>query len=76
MSDSIETLLRDLIAWIAIEDRAYSDVMAAWRTSCPRMPVWEEANARGLLLRTRRADGTAVVQVTDAGRAFLEQPAS
>lgn len=76
MSEAVESLLRDLVSWIAIEERAYSEVMAAWRTSCPRMPVWEEANDRGLVQRTRRADGTAVIHVTDAGRAFLQQRAS
>lgn len=76
MSESIEALLHDLIAWIAVEDRDYGDVMAAWRTSCPRMPIWEEANARGLVQRTRRSDGTAVVHVTEAGREFLQRRAS
>lgn len=72
MSDTIEPLLLDLVAWIAKEPREYTEVMEAWRTSCPRLPVWEEANARGLVTRERGTGGVAMVRVTDAGRAFAD----
>jgi hypothetical protein len=71
MSDTIEPLIADLVAWVAKEERSYEDVMDAWRTSCPRLPIWEEANARGLVTRIRSADGTPIVCVTQAGRALL-----
>ena len=48
----IEPLLLDLLEWVAKEPRSYADVMEAWRTSCPRLPVWEEATDRGFLQRT------------------------
>lgn len=70
MSDTIEPLLLDLVSWIAKEPREYAEVMEAWRTSCPRLPVWEEANARGLVTREFDSEGVAMVRVTDAGRAF------
>jgi hypothetical protein len=73
MSDTIEPLLFDLVAWIAKEDRDYAEVMDAWRTSCPRLPVWEEANSRGLITRARKQDGAAIVSVTESGRAFLSR---
>jgi len=75
MSDTIEPLLLDLVAWVAREPRDYFETMDAWRTSCPRLPVWEEANARGLVTRARDGSGAAIVQVTDSGRAFLERGA-
>lgn len=71
MSDPVDALLVDLVSWIAREDRDYADVMEAWRTSCPRLPVWEEANARGLVTRRYEHGRGPVVCVTDAGRAFL-----
>ena len=71
MSDTIEPLIVDLVAWVAKEERSYADVMEAWRTSCPRLPVWEEANARGFVMRVRAGDGTPMVHVTDAGRALI-----
>lgn len=68
MSDTVDALLLDLLEWIAKQDRPYADVMDAWRTSCPRLPVWEEANDRHFVT------GTApVVRLTPSGRAFLEQ---
>jgi len=46
--------------------------MDAWRTSCPKLPVWEEANARGLVTRIVRG-GTPLVAITPAGCALLER---
>ena len=31
-----KALVLDLVAWIDGEPKAYDEVMAAWRTSCPR----------------------------------------
>jgi hypothetical protein len=75
MSDAVEPLILDLLEWVAGGERDYAEMMDAWRTSCPRLPVWEEANARGLVTRARDDRGTAIVQVTDTGRAFLERRA-
>jgi D-3-phosphoglycerate dehydrogenase len=71
MSDTVEPLLVDLVEWVAKENRPYLEVMDAWRTSCPRLPVWEEANARGLVTRVRGDGGTWLVHATAAGRAFV-----
>ena len=71
MSETLEPLIADLVAFVAKEDRDYLELMDSWRTSCPRLPVWEEANARGLVTRVRGADGVALVRVTEAGRALL-----
>src|SRR5215203_3795036 len=43
-SDRIHSLVLDLLEWIDGEPRPYVEVLEAWRTSCPRLPVWEEAN--------------------------------
>ena len=70
MSDPIEPLLRDMLEWIAKEERPYAEVMEAWRTSCPRLPVWEEANARGLVGRKVK-DGVPVVAITAKGQTLI-----
>lgn len=72
MADPLEALIVDLVAWIAREDRDYCEVMEAWRTSCPRLPVWEEANMRGLVTRKYESGRGPLVCVTEAGRAFLD----
>ena len=77
MAEEHEPLILDLVEWVALKPRRYSEVMEAWRTSCPRLPVWEDAVDRGLLERRveQGADGTAdpAVTVTEAGRSFLSQ---
>lgn len=75
MNDPVDALILDLLEWIAKEERSYTDVMEAWRTSCPRLPVWEEANDRGFVTRERR-NGDAIVGVTASGRAFLNRRSS
>ena len=72
MSETVEALLCDMLAWIARDARPYGEVMEAWRTSCPRLPVWEDAIERGCVEQAR-IGGVALVRVTPAGRAFLAQ---
>ncbi len=62
----------ELLAWVAAQPRTYDETMRAWRTSCPRMPVWEDATSDGLVEVCPGAglDG-AVVRLTAAGRAAL-----
>lgn len=70
MSAAVDALIRDLLDWLVREERSYDDVLEAWRTSCPRLPVWEDANARGFVSR-ETSHGQPVVKVTAKGRAFL-----
>ena len=72
MSEVVDALIHDLLDWVAKEERPYAEVMEAWRTSCPRLPVWEEANDRGFIAR-QQYGSTTIVKITKAGRAFLEQ---
>jgi hypothetical protein len=66
----VEALIRDLLLWLAGSERNYEEVMDAWRTSCPKLPVWEDANDLGLVT-VKRANGRTVVRITPAGLAFL-----
>ena len=72
MSDTVEPLILDLLEWLAKDDRDYLETMDAWRTSCPRLPVWESANDRGLVTR-KFENGHATVSVTPKGRDLLRQ---
>ena len=71
MSHPLDPLILDLVEWIAREPRTYAEVMDAWRTSCPRLTVWEDAVERGYLVRLPGRAQTAGVGVTEAGRRFL-----
>ena len=70
MTEHVDALILDLLEFVLREERPYHEVMDAWRTSCPRLPVWEEANERGLVTRACES-GQAVVRITSEGRAFL-----
>ena len=71
MHDAVDALILDLLEYVASGEKDYADVMEAWRTSCPRLPVWEEANDRGLVTRAK-VDGRAVVAITASGQALLQ----
>jgi hypothetical protein len=45
----VSALTLQLLTWIATQPRTYADAMEAWRTSCPRMPIWEDAVSEGLI---------------------------
>jgi hypothetical protein len=72
LTDPVEPLILDLLEWIGPRGRPYRDVMDAWRTSCPRLPVWEEANARGFIEQSHRQGQEARVSVTPNGQAHLD----
>jgi hypothetical protein len=45
----ISPLTRDFLDWIAGGPKTYADAMEAWRTSCPRLTIWEDALGDGLI---------------------------
>ena len=72
MTDTVENLILDLIDWVERRERTYQETLDAWRTSCPRLPVWEDATERGLV-EAAYANGRSIVRATSAGRAFLKE---
>jgi D-3-phosphoglycerate dehydrogenase / 2-oxoglutarate reductase len=71
MPDPVEPLILDLLEWIGPQSRPYAEVMEAWRTSCPRLPVWEEANERGFIDHLHEPGHAARVAVSARGMAQL-----
>ena len=72
MTDLVEPLILDLLEWLSDRSRSYEEAMEAWRTSCPRLPVWEDANDRGLIV-TEVINGLSRVRVTASGRDLLQK---
>ena len=72
MTAGAENLVLDLLEWLYRSDRSYEETMNAWRTSCPRLPVWEDANDDGLVV-TEHHDGRSSVRVTTAGMELLRK---
>lgn len=71
MASAPEALVLDLVEWVAKEPRAYSEVLDTWRTSCPRLTVWEDALERGLVERTVAGASGILVVATARGRELL-----
>jgi hypothetical protein len=71
LSNTVEPLILDLVEWVAKAPRPYIEVMDAWRTSCPRLTVWEDAVDHGYLVRERAEGGEVLVKVTPLGRRYL-----
>ena len=49
MRRQLENLTLEFLDWVARRPRTYADAMEAWRTSCPRLTVWEDALVAGLI---------------------------
>jgi hypothetical protein len=73
--DPSALLLLQFLAWVADRPRRYAETIAAWRTSCPRLQVWEDATDGGLVALEPAASGStqgeAPVVLTAAGQAML-----
>lgn len=72
MPDTIENLILDLVEWIARKERTYHETMDGWRTSCPKLTVWEDATDLGFV-ETTFTNGCSLVRVTQAGFDFLKE---
>jgi D-3-phosphoglycerate dehydrogenase / 2-oxoglutarate reductase len=71
MTDTVDNLILDLLEWLGDSPRPYPEVLDAWRTSCPRLPVWEEANDRGYIERDHSSATGPSVSVSVTGVVHL-----
>jgi hypothetical protein len=71
MADTLAPLILDFLEWIAAAPRPYSEVMEAWRTSCPKLTVWEDAVDQELI-EVNREGPEMLVELTPRGRTFLQ----
>jgi hypothetical protein len=74
MPESISPLTIEFLTWLASRPRTYAETMEAWRSHCPRHPVWDDAVSDGLV-QILRAEGSArqeIVALTPKGKSLLE----
>ena len=71
----VAPLTLQFLAWVAQRPRSYAETMDAWRTSCPRFTIWEDALGAGLVQVEpgRSGQGDARVAITTLGRALLDR---
>jgi hypothetical protein len=73
-TDASAGLMMNFLDWVGQQPRTYGETMDAWRTSCPRISVWEDASLEGLVALTQDSCGVqnAVgVILTQAGADHL-----
>ena len=78
MSDPAHALTLQFLAWVAEGPRSYAQAMEAWRSTCPRLSIWEDAILDGLIAFEGGATrNQSRVALTAKGRALLRtsQPA-
>ena len=73
MSKVVDALILDLLEWIGPNSRPYAEVIEAWRTSCPRLPVWEEANEQGFLAHHHQPGQVTYISVSALGVEHLRK---
>ena len=71
MTEATDPLVLDLVEWIAREPRLYAEVIETWRTSCPRLTIWEDAVDSGYVAREAIAGFGMIVVVTEDGEKLL-----
>jgi hypothetical protein len=73
MPRQLENLTLEFLDWVARRPRTYADAMEAWRTSCPRLTVWEDALAAGLIrVEHGQTRSECLIALTPVGRAALD----
>ena len=78
MQQAASALTFQFLAWVSGGPRSYAETMDAWRTSCPRLTIWEDAVLAGLVQieNTGKTRGQAMVTLTSKGRALLNGSAA
>lgn len=71
MNEAADPLVLDFVEWVARERRAYAEVIATWKTSCPRLTIWEDAADRGYVARETIAGLGLVIALTESGERLL-----
>jgi hypothetical protein len=71
MPDPHTLLTLQFLAWIADRPRRHAEVMEAWRSTCPRLSIWEDSVIGGLV--GYRGSGDRTLSLTRRGRALLER---
>ena len=73
MSEPASLLMLEFLSWVASRPRTYDEALDAWRSTCPRHTVWEDALIDGLIQVVRAgAQHQAEVTLTSRGRAILD----
>jgi hypothetical protein len=70
--NEINSLTLQLLEWISDRPRSYAETMDAWRSTCPRLTIWEDALISGLVQVQTAGNADLMVRLTSLGRTTLD----
>ncbi len=74
VSEPVGPLVLQFLDWVSARPRTYAEAMDAWRSTCPRFTVWEDALLDGLVRVEPGGPGQRLaVMLTPRGRAILNR---
>jgi len=73
MNTAPPSLVLDLLEWTGAAPRPYAEAIEIWRTSCPRLTVWEDAFEAGYVARRVSEGRGPSLELTERGRAWLRR---
>jgi hypothetical protein len=74
MPESVSLLMLEFLTWIDSRSRTYAETMEAWRSTCPRHPVWDDALIEGLIrIESGETMGCSTVILTSRGKSLLDE---
>jgi hypothetical protein len=73
MSEPVSLLMLEFLSWVSARHRTYAEAMDAWRSTCPRHTVWEDALISGFIVVEKEgALKESPVTLSPRGRAILD----
>jgi len=78
MHEAVSPLVLEFLTWISSRQRTYAETMEAWRSNCPRHPVWDDALSDGLvqIIADPEAPKQQIVALTPKGLTLLRGPSA
>jgi hypothetical protein len=73
----VTLLMVEFLTWLSSRQRTYDEAVEAWRSTCPRHTIWEDAFIEGFVQVTAgNTPDRCEVTLTRRGRAILEKARS
>jgi hypothetical protein len=75
MGDHLNSSMLEFLTWVANRRRTYDEAAEAWRSTCPRHTVWEDAFIEGYVRLETPSTGICELTLTPEGRIALNRAA-
>jgi hypothetical protein len=73
MSEQVSLLMLQFLSWVSARHRTYDEAIEAWRSTCPRHTIWEDAFIEGFVeVKNGGPPEQCAVILSPRGKAILE----